>query len=237
IIEGCCLLISEHNKPKENKNPQKEIRDFFCFSKIFPTLLTNQNTAQFARQYKTTLSHKSEKKLNYRKTEEFPNSLAEFSRVVINTVIRTCLRIISVLLRLKLTVGTLKTIPFLRYEGSLLIEFGLYDDLAEDIRAVGRGREACSSPTFRQTQSLAKLNFYCTFFSLPVYGFRLQRSSVNQQFLRCIIDDVYERNIIVLKTFAYPVVNKGAERLFSVVLQDYEKRKILYKERNDITSR
>ncbi|KAJ9588299.1 hypothetical protein L9F63_018323, partial [Diploptera punctata] len=42
-----------------------------------------------------------EKELNYRKTKEIPNSLAgnkascaELSRVVINTVIRTCLRII-----------------------------------------------------------------------------------------------------------------------------------------------
>ncbi|KAJ9596252.1 hypothetical protein L9F63_027126, partial [Diploptera punctata] len=35
------------------------------------------NTAQFARQYRTTLLHKSEKELNYRKTEEFPNFLAD----------------------------------------------------------------------------------------------------------------------------------------------------------------
>ncbi|KAJ9591641.1 hypothetical protein L9F63_001855, partial [Diploptera punctata] len=30
------------------------------------------NTAQFARQYKTTLLHKNEKELNYGRTEEFP---------------------------------------------------------------------------------------------------------------------------------------------------------------------
>ncbi|KAJ9580355.1 hypothetical protein L9F63_003990, partial [Diploptera punctata] len=46
------------------------------------------NAAQFPRQYKTTLLHKSEKELNYRKTEESPNSLAEFSRVVINIIFK-----------------------------------------------------------------------------------------------------------------------------------------------------
>ncbi|KAJ9598576.1 hypothetical protein L9F63_010747, partial [Diploptera punctata] len=59
---------------------------FFDLNSPIPKLryATLEKITQFSRQYKTTLLHKIEKELNYRKTEEFPNSLAEFNVTILH---------------------------------------------------------------------------------------------------------------------------------------------------------